>query len=102
MAQKEAAMVRQRKEKWRKVAPEVDRALENRAAEVAMQDRDDLFTVDTTGPPGFAELSEEQWRSCALIMARSIASSERLSTDTYSTPSDRTAGWLELRYSSSP
>ena len=44
-------MVRQRKEKWRKAAPEVDRALEKRAAEAALQDRDDLFTVDTTGPP---------------------------------------------------
>jgi hypothetical protein len=42
-------MVRQRKEKWRKVAPEVDRALEKRAAEAALQDREDLFTVDTTG-----------------------------------------------------
>jgi hypothetical protein len=42
-------MVRQRKEKWRKVAPEVDRALDKRAAEAAMQDREDLFTVDTTG-----------------------------------------------------
>jgi len=42
-------MVRQRKEKWRKVVPEVDGKLEDKRAVAPLLERDDLFTEDTVG-----------------------------------------------------
>merc|ERR1719265_2734232 len=42
-------MVRQRKEKWRKVVPEVSQVLSKKAQEEAFLEREDLFTVDTQG-----------------------------------------------------